>query len=320
MNRLQLLLRAYDRRDILTVSNIQYQREVLTIISFLSNLDIKQEDITTAALITDGQKGSAIITAKSPCILAGIKEISYFLAENGIAVAWSKKDGERIKERSAIMELSGNLQNILINERMVLNVLMRMSGIATRTAACAKKMRPKNIFIAGTRKTLLGILDHKAVTVGGGLSHRLGLYDAILIKKNHQLALTDTSQKKNIISEALLTAWNNKKNAQFIEIEVKNTDEARTAARAFKELQHSSLLKKIPCIIMLDNFNPKEVFETIAVLKKEQLYASALIEVSGGITEKNISDYGIDGVDVISLGFLTHSAPGTDMGLEILST
>jgi nicotinate-nucleotide pyrophosphorylase (carboxylating) len=172
-------------------------------------------------------------------------------------------------------------------------------------------LKDYNARIAATRKTPLRYLDKKAVFLGGGLTHRFGLWDSILIKDNH-LEILKNESIKNYIEFAIAKASAFAAKVGFIEIEITSYEEAVRAARKFKALR----LKK-PCIIMLDNFLPMAIGETIETLREDALYDHVLLEASGEIIPKNIREYAETGVDVVSLGYLTHSARVLDISLEM---
>jgi nicotinate-nucleotide pyrophosphorylase (carboxylating) len=186
-----------------------------------------------------------------------------------------------------------------------------MSGIATETKHLVDSLRNYQTRIAATRKTLLRYLDKKAVFLGGGLTHRFGLWDAILIKDNH-LETVKKEGKTNYIETALTRASKYLDEVNFIEIEVTSHEEALTAAQIFDALK----LKK-PCVIMLDNMKPALIRETLEALREKNLYDNLLIEASGDITPKNIRKYAKTGVDVVSMGYLTHSMKALDLSLEM---
>ena len=194
----------------------------------------------------------------------------------------------------------------------MLNILQRMSGIATMTYN-TKKLIKNNCFISGTRKTLFPLIDKKAISVGGGLTHRLNLNGSMLIKDNHLRLLSGNVEK------ALNLANKNKK-TKYIEIEVKNEKEALEAARAIKKIKSKKLFA-----IMFDNMEAPMIKNIIIkinnILKNKNNDKKnkriVLFEASGNINEKNILEYSKTGVDVISLGFLTHSVKAFDMSLDI---
>jgi nicotinate-nucleotide pyrophosphorylase (carboxylating) len=186
-----------------------------------------------------------------------------------------------------------------------------MSGVATETKRLIDLLKDYNTRIAATRKTPLRYLDKKAVFLGGGLTHRFGLWDSILIKDNH-LEILKSEGTKDYIETALTKASAFADKFGFIEIEATSHEEAVRAARKFKALR----LKK-PCIIMLDNFLPTAIEKTIETLRKDALYDHVLLEASGEITPENMREYAGTGIDVVSLGYLTHSAKVLDISLEM---
>ena len=269
--------------------------------SFLKE-DLGQGDVTTHLLIPEKVMVQAEIIAKETGVAAGIEEALILLESLGIKAKPLVKDGQKIAKGKVLIKIEGNAKNVLALERTVLNLLARMSGIATFTNRIVRKIRKAGYktVIACTRKTAPGLeyFDKKAVLLGGGDTHRLHLDDMILIKDNH-IAIVGN------VKEAVKLA---KKQASFskkIEVEVSDVNEAIQAAKAGAD------------IIMLDNFTPEKVKDAINRLKKENLRDKVLIEASGGINEKNIVNFAAAGVDIISLGALTHSAKALDISLEI---
>ncbi|MCD6243046.1 carboxylating nicotinate-nucleotide diphosphorylase [Candidatus Bathyarchaeota archaeon] len=269
--------------------------------SFLKE-DLGQGDVTTHMLIPEKVMVQAEIIAKETGVAAGIEEALILLESLGIKANPLVKDGQKIAKGKVLIKIEGNAKNILASERTVLNLLARMSGIATFTNRIVRKIRKAGYktVIACTRKTAPGLeyFDKKAVLLGGGDTHRLHLDDMILIKDNHVAIVGN-------VKEAVKLA---KKQASFskkIEVEVSDVNEAIEAAKAGAD------------IIMLDNFTPEKVKDAINRLKKENLRDKVLIEASGGINEKNIVNFAAAGVDIISLGALTHSAKALDISLEI---
>jgi nicotinate-nucleotide pyrophosphorylase (carboxylating) len=199
------------------------------------------------------------------------------------------------------MKISGNAQTILSAERTMLNLLSRMSGIATATRRLAEKLRKANATakIAATRKTApgLGYFDKKAVLIGGGDPHRLRLDDMILVKDNH---IAIAGSVETAVKKAKAASFSKK-----IEVEVASATDALKAAEAGAD------------IIMLDNFSPKQIREAVEALKKAGFFGKILVEVSGGITEQNLLEYASAQVDTISMGAITHSAKALDISLEV---
>ena len=265
--------------------------------------DVGQGDVTTAAVIPLGTKAAAEVIAKEEGVVAGIEEAIILAESLGLKAEKLKSDGDTLKKGQVIINISGDARTILTAERTLLNLLSRMSGIATTTKRLVDKIRKAGLKtrIAATRKTApgLSIFDKKAVFVGGGDPHRLHLDDLVLIKDNH-IAIAGS------VESAVRKA---KKNASFskkIEVEVIRAEDAVVVAEAGAD------------VIMLDNFTPKRVREAVALLAKAGFSGKVLLEASGGINEENLLEYASTGVDVISIGALTHSVKAIDISLEIL--
>jgi len=273
--------------------------------------DVGAGDITSEAILAKNKPRKAVLKAKQSGVIGGIEEVSWFLRKHRLEVKVRILDGEEALEGETILEIKDGQKDILATERIALNVLQRMSGVATETKRLTDLLKAHNTRIAATRKTLLSYLDKKAVFLGGGLTHRFGLWDSILIKDNHLDALKSKGIK-DYIEAAITKASAFADKVGFIEIEVTSHEEALRAARKFNALE----LKK-PCIVMLDNMKPAEIEGVIETLRKDTLYYSVLLEASGDITPKNILEYARTGVDVVSLGYLTHSAKVLDMSLEM---
>ncbi len=264
--------------------------------------DLGFNDITTHSIIDKRVLARAKVICNETAILAGLVEASIVFSILGCSVEFLKKDGSRVPPGTPIMSIDGPAQSILSGERTALNLLMRMSGIASATKRLVKKISNihSNVRIACTRKTAPGLrfFDKKAVEIGGGDTHRLRLDDAILIKTNH---LRLVGSIKSAVREAKAKGSFTKK----IEVEVETRRQTIDAAEAGVD------------IIMLDNLEPKEIRETLRELEKRKLRKRVLIEASGGITEDNIMDYATTGVDVISIGALTHSIHAININLLI---
>jgi nicotinate-nucleotide pyrophosphorylase (carboxylating) len=311
MNRKGLLNKAYQRGHLLSAGNNLYKKWIDKFIIEEIEGDIGKGDITSDSVLKKGKSVKAVVYSRSEGILAGVEEVFPLLRKYKLNVNWLKDDGDRIKKGSKLLILSGNEKNILKLERSVLDILSRMSGIATLTNVLIKKTKGK-VGIAPTRKTQWRYLDKKAVCIGGGLTHRLALWESILIKDNH-LAALKREGVKDVIETAIHRAWENRKKGNFIEIEVFNEKQAIRAAKVFKELKNTDY----PCIIMLDNIKPKKIKSIIKKLKKNKLYNHILIEASGNIMPENIKTYAASGVDVLSLGYLTKSSRALDIKLRI---
>ena len=269
--------------------------------SFLKE-DLGHGDVTSDLLVMDGTVVEAEIVAKESGVLAGLEEIKPLLEEFGLKTEKLKEDGDRLKKGEAILRVIGDARTILALERTVLNFLCRMSGIATLTAKLVEMVRKAGFktIIACTRKTAPGLeyFDKKAVRIGGGDTHRLHLDDMILVKDNHIKVVGS-------VSEAIKRAKEKASFSKKIEVEVSNLAEALEAARVGAD------------IIMLDNFTPAQIKETLLQLEKEGLRSKVLVEASGGINEDNVVEFASTGVDILSIGMLTHSAKALDLSLEV---
>jgi nicotinate-nucleotide pyrophosphorylase (carboxylating) len=311
LERQKLVETAYQKGSELSVSNDNYLNWLATFFDKEYCDDVGAGDITSEAVLTKNEPRKAFLKAKAAGTVGGIEEVSWFLRKHRLAVKIIRKDGEEALRGETILEVQGDQKNILVNERIALNVIQRMSGIATETKRLTDILNGYACRIAATRKTPLRYLDKKAVFLGGGLTHRFGLWDSILIKDNH-LETLKSQGIKDYVEDALVKASAFAEKVDFIEIEVTSHEEALRAAKKFNSLR----LKK-PCIVMLDNMEPKAIIEVIETLREGRVYDSVLLEASGDITSGNIREYAKTGVDVISLGYLTHSARVLDMSLEM---
>jgi len=266
--------------------------------------DIGQGDITAAAIAPAGLAAQAEIIAKAEGTIAGLEEAAILAEALGLKAKCEVTDGQQAKAGQRLMLLSGDARTILTAERTMLNLLSRMSGIATATKTLTTKIAKAKLKtrIAATRKTALGFMffDKKAVIIGGGDAHRLHLDDMVLIKDNH---LVLAGSLENAMKLAKETVSFSKK----IEVEVNKPADALKAAQLGAD------------IVMLDNFSPKQAKDAVALLKKGGFYGKVLVEASGGITEENLLDYAAAEVDLISLGALTHSVKALDISLEIIA-
>jgi nicotinate-nucleotide pyrophosphorylase (carboxylating) len=264
--------------------------------------DIGLGDVTVAAVIPANSTVKAEVVAKEEGVVAGIEEATFLMEYLGLTVRAGVADGEKIRNKQVLLQISGNAQTILSGERTMLNLLSRMSGIATKTRLLSEKLEKANVKvkIAATRKSAPGLLyfDKKAVVIGGGDPHRLHLDDMVLIKDNH-LAIVGS------VDEAVKRTKTNASFTKRIEVEVTNVEDALKAAKAGAD------------IVMLDNFSPKQAKAAGEALKAAG-FGKVLLEVSGGITCENLLEYASAHVDIISLGELTHSVKALDISLEIM--
>jgi nicotinate-nucleotide pyrophosphorylase (carboxylating) len=311
LDRQKLVELAYQKGRDLTLNNKKYLSWLETFFAKEYYDDVGTGDVTSESVLEKSESQKAFLKAKQSGIMGGIAEVSWFLRKHLLDVKVRIKDGEEVLEGETILEIQGKQKSILASERIGLNILQRMSGIATETKHLTDFLKDYDTRIAVTRKTLLRYLDKKAVFLGGGLTHRFGLWDSILIKDNH-LTVLKNEGIRDYIEAAITKASRFVDEVGFIEIETTSYEEAVRAAKKFKALK----LKK-PCIVMFDNFVPRVIEETLETLHKKALYESVLLEASGEITPKNIREYARTGVDVVSLGYLTHSAWVLDLSLEM---
>ena len=264
--------------------------------------DIGQGDVTAQTIIPKNLAVNAIVIAKEKGVAAGIEESTILAEYLGLEVKPKINDGEKFKNKQVLMEISGDAQTIISAERTLLNFLSRMSGIATMTRILSDKLENADVKtkLAATRKSAPGLLyfDKKAVLIGKGDSHRLHLDDLILIKDNH---LVIAGSVENAVKKAKANASFTKK----IEVEVTKASDVLKAAQSGAY------------VIMLDNFSIEQVKDAVGFLEKAGFLGKVMLEVSGGIVAKNIMDYAIAKVDIISMGELTHSVKVLDISLEI---
>ncbi|MBW2989171.1 carboxylating nicotinate-nucleotide diphosphorylase [Candidatus Woesearchaeota archaeon] len=315
MKREDILKKAFQRGHLLTVKNPIYRRWIEKFIIDEVKGDIGAGDITSEAVLKD-RKAKALLYSRSEGIVAGIEEVSLLLKSHGIKVKKLKDDGNQIKKGSRILILEGNEKSMLKLERSVSDMVSRMSGIATLAGKLIHLIgKGSKVGIAPTRKTQWRYLDKKAAYAGGSLTHRLALWESILIKDNHIRALKKEGIE-DAIGTALERAWKRRKDSIFIEIEVPDEKSAIKAAEKFRQLHPED--QNFPCLIMLDNLNPKIIRSIIQKMKKRKLLDNVLVEASGGISPDNIRRYAKTGVDVISLGYLTTSSKALDIKLKII--
>lgn len=259
--------------------------------------DIGSGDITTEAIVAAGAMTKAVIHAKSPGILAGGEAARrvFELLDESVAFRECLTDGVVLTASSVIAEVEGNARAILTGERLALNLLQHLSGIATRTAALAAIAAPYGASVADTRKTTPGLrqLEKYAVRVGGGRNHRLGLYDAMLIKDNH-------IKVAGGVREAVERARRYASHMTKIEVEVETLAAVKAALAAGAD------------VIMLDNMIPEEMAAAVKLIQHR-----AIVEASGGIDEQTLAAAAAAGVDIISVGALTHSVKALDISMDI---
>jgi len=262
--------------------------------------DIASGDPTTAALIPSHLEGTALLTAREPGVLAGIDvALAVFgRLDPTIVTTAVLLDGDRLERGSVVGKVRGPLAGILGAERTALNFIQRMSGIATMTDRFVRAVRGTGASIVDTRKTAPGLraLDKMAVAIGGGKNHRRNLGDGILIKDNHCAALEAEGVS---LPQIIRQARTRTSHTLRIEVEVESVEEARAAVEAGAD------------IVMLDNMSVDEMREAVKIAQ-----GRALTEASGNVTLENVAEIAETGVDLISVGVLTHSVHALDIGLD----
>lgn len=273
-----------------------------SLIRFLRE-DVGQGDLTSEYVVDKDLKSSSFIICKSElAVIAGLEEAQIIFDMCKCDSKVQVKDGDVVKNGCKVMTIKGRTRSILKAERTALNLIMRMSGIATDTKKFVDIVRTvsKDIRITGTRKTAPGLrfFDKKSIELGGGYAHRNSLDEMILIKDNH-LAVT------NSIREAISMARQKVGKNIMIECEVSDTNSSVEAIKSGAD------------IIMLDNFSPQQAQETISYLTKSDLRKKILVEISGGVNLSNIKEYAYALPDMISVGSLTHSSKSVDFSMEM---
>lgn len=261
--------------------------------------DINYLDTTTDYLIDEEQENTAQFLAKDDGVLCGLEvalRVFELLQPNGFTAEVFKKDGDKLKKGDIIAKIHGKTRTLLKGERTALNLIQHMSGVATATNKAVEIVKGTNASIADTRKTLPGMrpLQKYAVTVGGGRNHRYNLSDAAMLKDNHVDA-------GGGIANAVAKLKTKLGHMTKIELEVRNLDELKQALEAGVD------------VIMLDNMNPELMKEAVKITD-----GRAMLEASGGITDETLREIAETGVDIISMGALTHSVKAFDISLKIV--
>ncbi len=271
-------------------------KEITEILERALAEDLGAGDLTTDATIPEGLEATGSFLAKGALVVAGLPLVERFYKLLDPAIRFEPLAAEGgLVARGALAEVRGSARVLLRAERTALNFLQRLSGIATLTRRFALRLEGTHARLLDTRKTTPGlrVLERYAVRVGGGTNHRFGLYDAVLIKENH-------AQLAGGVAEAVRRARAHY-GSQKIEVEVRDDTEVRQGLEAGAD------------VLLLDNMTPDEVRHCLRLIQ-----GRAVVEVSGGITLENIRDYAEAGVDFISVGALTHSAPAVDISFDLL--
>ncbi|MEW6593926.1 MAG: carboxylating nicotinate-nucleotide diphosphorylase [Thermodesulfobacteriota bacterium] len=262
--------------------------------------DIAGGDLTSEAIFPPEQSGRGVFIARQEFVVAGIESVAplVFQTRNPAVRCLPVKDGTRARAGDILLTVTGPVRDLLAAERVALNLCQRLSGIATLTARFVDAVKGLPVKILDTRKTTPGLrmLEKYAVTVGGGYNHRFSLHDAILIKDNHIAAAGS-------IGAAVNKVRNSAPKGLTVEVECENLAQVREALAARAD------------IIMLDNMTPAAMRKAVALVGKH-----AVTEASGGVTLRNIRRIAETGVDCISIGALTHSAPAMDISMELVAS
>lgn len=259
-------------------------------------------DVTVDAVVPNGTTATAQVVAREPGVLAGVAAFETVFAQVGrgaVHVTWHLAEGQRFAAGAVLADVDGAAGPVLTGERVALNLLQRMSGIATLTAVYVQAVAGTRARIVDTRKTTPGlrVLERHAVICGGGHNHRHGLSDAVMVKDNHWALLTGAGLD---ITTALLGVRERIGHTVHIEVEVDRLD------------QVDAVLAARPDTIMLDNFSLADLRTGV-----ERIGGACLVEASGGVSLETVADIARTGVDIISVGALTHSVRALDLGLDI---
>ena len=256
-------------------------------------------DITAEACVPEAAESKAVFMARAPAVVAGLEVAAFVFEALDPSVTFESLvvDGARVVERSGVARVAGRSRSILGGERTALNLLGRMSGVATATAGLVDLVAGTGAKISDTRKTMPGLraLDKYAVRVGGGVNHRFGLYDAVMIKDNHLIAAGS-------ITDAVAAARASVGPDVMLVVEVAELEQLREVLATDADR------------VLLDNMSPDRLREAVAMVD-----GRIVTEASGGVTSQNIREIAETGVDIISVGWITHSAPQVDIALDFLS-
>jgi nicotinate-nucleotide pyrophosphorylase (carboxylating) len=261
--------------------------------------DLGMGDLTSELLFSYDHRSAAAIIAKSPGIISGLALARrvFEMIDDTVEIRQHVQDGDSVDKGMTVLELAGHTRTLLAGERTAINFLMHLSGIATATYNIQQKLRDAgcSVRITDTRKTtpIWRFAEKRAVRDGGGLNHRYSLSDGVLIKDNHLFFYKDPA-------EAVRCAKAQCRRVDLVEVEVTGLAQVEPCLEAGAD------------IIMLDNMTPQQIRDAVKLIA-----GRARIEVSGGVNPDNILDYAIEGVDIISLGYLTHSAPSLDFSMEM---
>lgn len=264
--------------------------------------DLGNGDITTQLVVSPGCRASGVLVAKASLVLAGMELFSgvFRLLDPSIEVQAGRVDGDELAAGETVARITGQARALLTGERVALNLIQRLSGIATVTRRYVSAVAGTQALIVDTRKTVPGLrdLEKYAVRVGGGQNHRRDLGEAVLIKDNHIRLAGGIRQALEAVKPAA---------GKVVWIEIEVTD--------LQQLQEAVSLE--PDMVLLDNMSPKQVQQAVTYVRTVDTARRIRLEASGGINLSNVGEYAAAGVDWISVGALTHSAPAVDLSFEI---
>lgn len=317
-------LREYTHKaeNLLDIGSDAYKQWVFryTFLELEKDLGIRG-DITTASIFHAHKEARAAVFAKQGGIFAGRSEIEYFLVvadpkfrpkiRGDFRVKFFAEDGEEFRSGVKLLEIEADIHDLMAVERCSLNLMMRMSGVATFTKKISEMVKKYDVLITPTRKSLWGLLDKRAVLLGGGGSHRISLSDAVLVKDNHVAMMNGDYEK------VFQQIADSKIETRFVEVEVNGVKEALALAKTFSKVLVDKKIRSIG-VILMDNMSADEVATAVTGMKKAGVYDDLLLEASGGINEKNVVSYAKTGVDIVSMGCLTGGVKSIDMSLKIM--
>ena len=309
MDRLKRVYEVYQQGQSLNFENPEYRRQVGDFITTALREDVGLGDITTQTVIPPDLEMKAVIGCKEDGVFCGEQELKFVYESKGITTNFLVHDGQKIKKGQRLVELSGLVQILLTLERTGLNIARRMSGIATTTSKYVSLLQGSGSMIAATRKVLTcELMEKRAVFVGGGLTHRIGLDKHIMVKDCHLDIL-----RRFQGSEAIQSVIQSCESTNVpVEIEVENLEDGFLVAESFANSDYEG----IP-IIMLDNMKPEQMMFFVQKLRDNHLYDKILLEASGGVNLNNLAEYGACGVDVISTSGITEGAFSLDLNQKI---
>ncbi|MCK9561011.1 MAG: carboxylating nicotinate-nucleotide diphosphorylase [Candidatus Marinimicrobia bacterium] len=311
-SRTEWIKNCFDASAELRVTNKYYRQTALSFFENLLAMDSSGGDSSQNPPYYYQQKCRAVIKAKSPAILAGLAEIQAFLHNKSLKCESEFTDGAQIQTGETVLTIHGRSCQILLLERTILNILQRLSGIATVTMQYTQAIADLPCFVTATRKTLWGPIDKSAIQYGGGLTHRIGLSDAAMLKENH-LTILKKSGESQALDKAIAAIAEIEPPPGFIEVEVTNDSEFRKIVEIYKRIGNV-----IDRVIMFDHFEPENIQRLIETARTAGVYSQILFEASGNVTLETIRAYAESGVDVVSVGALTHSVKSADFSLLIV--